>query len=139
MATVLLRSVGARYTTQITTEHHTLISDEPRPEGDDLGPTPYELLLAGLGACTSMTLLMYARRKGWPLAGVQIELEHDRVHASDCADCEGTAGRLEVIRRRIHLEGDLSADQRERLAEIARKCPVHKTLTAPPEVLDELV
>lgn len=139
MAEVLLRSVGSRYTTQVTTAHHSVIGDEPRPEGDDLGPTPYELLLAALGACTSMTLLMYARRKGWPLVEVQIELEHDRVHAEDCADCEGTEGRLQVIRRRIHLEGDLSPEQRQRLAEIARNCPVHKTLAAPPEVLDELV
>lgn len=139
MATVLLRSVGTRYTTQITTEHHAIIADEPRPEGDDLGASPYEMLLAALEACTSMTLLMYARRQGWSLEEVQIELSHDRAHAVDCGDCEGPEGRLEVIRRRIHLEGDLTSEQREKLAEIARRCPVHKTLAAPPEVLDELV
>ncbi len=139
MAQVLVRSIGSRYTTQVTMDRHALIADEPRPESDDLGATPYELLLAGLGACTSMTLLMYARREGWPLEDVQIDLDFGRVYAEDCADCEGTEGRLHVIRRRIHLEGDLTAEQRKRLAEIARKCPVHKTLAAPPEVLDELV
>ena len=86
-ATVLGRSVGGRYTTQLTTSHHAIISDEPAPDGDDLGPTPYELLLSALGACTSMTLLMYARRKGWPLEDVHVELTHDRLHAADCADC----------------------------------------------------
>jgi putative redox protein len=138
MASVLLRSVGDRYTTQVTTQHHAVISDEPSPDGDDLGPTPYELLLAALGACTSMTLLMYARRLGWPLQNVQIELTHERRHAEDCEDCEDPGARLEVIRRSIRLEGDLTSEQRSRLAEIARKCPVHRTLVASPEVIDEL-
>lgn len=138
MAQVLLRSVGSRLTTQVTTEHHAVIADEPAPAGDDLGPTPYELVLAALGSCTSMTLLMYARRKEWPLEAVQIELQHDRVHADDCADCETEDGRLDVIRRRIRLEGDLSGDQRERLLEIARRCPVHQTIVSGPEILDEL-
>lgn len=137
MAQVLLRSVGSRFTTQVTTEHHAVIADEPEPTGDDLGPTPYELLLAGLGSCTSMTVFMYARRKAWPLEGIQIELRHDRVHADDCADCEAPEGRLDVIRRRIRLEGDLSDAQRARLLQIARKCPVHKTITSAPEILDE--
>lgn len=139
MAGVLLRSVGSRYTTQVTTEHHTVIADEAEPDGDDLGPTPYELLLAALGACTSMTLLMYARRLGWPLEEVQVELTHERQHARDCEDCEGDDTRLDVIHRRIRLEGQLSADQRGKLLEIAQRCPVHKTLVAAPEVLDELV
>ena len=138
MATVFGRSVGERYTTQIISDGHSVIADEPRPEGDDLGPSPYELLLAALGACTSMTLLMYARRKGWPLEQVQVELTHDRVHARDCEECEGEEGRVEVIRRSIVLEGDLDAEQRQRLAEIATRCPVHKTLAAAPTIIDEV-
>ena len=138
MATVFGRSVGERYITQITSDRHSVIADEPVPEGDDLGPSPYELLLAALGACTSMTLLMYARRKGWPLEQVQVELTHDRVHARDCEDCEGEEGRVEVIRRSIVLEGDLDAEQRQRLAEIATRCPVHKTLAAAPTIIDEV-
>jgi len=136
--TVLLRSVGDRYTTQITTSHHTVVADEPAPAGDDLGPNPYELLLAALGACTSMTLLMYARRVGWPLTGVQIELTHERVHPEDCEDCESPGSLIEIIRRNIRLEGDLTGEQRKKLAEIARKCPVHKTLATAPQVLDEV-
>ncbi len=134
--TVLGRSVGGRYTTQITTSHHQVIADEPAPEGDDLGPTPYELLLSALGACTSMTLLMYARRKGWPLEEVQVELTHDRVHARDCDDCEEGDVKLELIRRHIRLLGPLSSEQRDRLTEIARRCPVHRTLSAPPRIED---
>jgi putative redox protein len=139
MASVLLRSVGSRYTTQVTTQHHAVIADEPAPGGDDLGPTPYELLLAALGACTSMTMLMYARRLGWPLEQVQIELTHEREHAQDCEDCEDGSSRLEVIHRKIRLEGQLSTEQRAKLGEIARRCPVHKTLATPPEVRDEVV
>ncbi len=105
MASVVLRSVGSRYVTQVTTDHHSLVADEPQPDGDDLGATPYEFLLAALGSCTSMTLLMYARRKGWPLEEVQIELTHERVHAEDCADCETGEGRIQVIRRRITSPG----------------------------------
>lgn len=134
--TVLGRSVGQRYTTQLTTEHHSIIADEPAPEGDDLGPTPYELLLSALGACTSMTLLMYARRKGWPLQQVQVELTHDRVHVEDCVDCEDDDSRIELIRRQVVLVGPLSAEQRERLQEIAKRCPVHRTLEASPRIED---
>lgn len=136
MTTVLLRNVGDTYTTQITTERHAFFADEPSPVGDDQGPTPYELLLGALGSCTSMTLLMYARRKGWPLTGVQIELAHGRDHARDCEDCEEATSSLETIERRIHLEGELSDEQRERLMEIAKRCPVHKTLAAAPRVFD---
>ncbi len=137
-ATVLGRSVGSRYTTQLTTSHHSIIADEPAPEGDDLGPTPYELLLSALGACTSMTLLMYARRKGWPLEEVQIELTHDRVHATDCVDCEEGDARVEVITRQIRLVGPLTEDQRARLGEMARRCPVHRTLSALPRIEDTI-
>lgn len=138
MATISVRSVGGRYSTRIEGEGHAFVADEPAPSGDDLGPSPYELLLAALGACTSMTLLMYARRNGWPLEQVHIELSHDRMHADDCAECEQEGGRVEVIRRSIRLEGDLNAEQRERLAYIATRCPVHKTLANPPTIIDEV-
>lgn len=136
MTTVLLRSVGDRFTTQVTTARHAIVADEPQPEGDDLGPSPYELLLAALGACTSMTLQMYARRKGWPLAEVQVELSHDRSHAADCGGCEDGAVALETVHRRIRLEGALTSDQRERLMQIAQRCPVHQTLSRGVRVLD---
>jgi putative redox protein len=138
LAQTSTRSVGARYTSRVVAEGHTFIADEPAPAGDDLGPTPYELLLAALGACTSMTLLMYARRNDWPLEAVSIDLTHDRVHAQDCEECEQESGRVEVIRRSITLEGDLDDEQRERLAYIATRCPVHKTLASPPTILDEV-
>lgn len=136
MTTVLLRNLGDTYTTQITTDRHAFLADEPSPVGDDQGPTPYELLLGALGACTSMTLLMYARRKGWSLTGVQIELAHTRDHAQDCEDCEETPRSLETIERRMHFEGELTEEQRERLMEIAQRCPVHRTLAAAPRVID---
>lgn len=138
MASVSVRSSGDRYTTRIEADGHTIVVDEPAPDGDDLGPSPYELLLGALGACTSMTLLMYARRKGWPLQQVHIDLSHERVHAEDCAECEQDGGRIEVIRRSIRLEGDLDDEQRERLSYIATRCPVHKTLAESPTVIDEV-
>ncbi len=137
-ATVLGRSVGSRYTTQITTAHHQVIADEPGPEGDDLGPAPYELLLSALGACTSMTLLMYARRKVWPLEEVHVELTHERDYARDCEDCDGSEVQLERVRRHIRLVGPLTEAQRVRLAEIAARCPVHRTLSAATRIEDVL-
>jgi len=134
--TVVLRSVGERYTTQVTTEHHSLVADEPAPDGDDLGPTPYELLLGALGSCTSMTLLMYARRNGWPLREVQIELSHQRDYVEDCDNCEDPAAKLEAVVRRIHLEGPLSEEQRARLLQVARRCPVGKTLESALKIVD---
>jgi putative redox protein len=118
------------YTQQITVGEHRLGSDEPRPTGDDAGPTPYDLLLAGLGACTSMTVRMYADRKGWPLEQVQVTLRHSRIHAKDCADCETRAGWIDHIDRDIELSGDLDDSQRQRLLQIAERCPVHQTLTS---------
>ena len=136
MATVSVKSTGDGFETHITTGDHLIVGDEPPPAGADQGPDPYELLLAALGACTSMTLLAYARRQGWKLDRVDVELSHDRVYAKDCEECEGTEGRVEVIRRQITVEGDLNTEQRARLAYIATRCPVHKTLSNPPTIID---
>src|SRR6185369_13082510 len=108
---------------------HTLVADEPVDAGgDDAGPNPYELLLAALGACTSMTLLIYARRKDWPLERVEVRLSHQRIHARDCADCEQVEGYLDHVDKEIAVSGPLTQDQVERLGEIAEKCPVNRTL-----------
>ena len=112
----------------ITAGRHRLTADEPVPIGEDTGPTPYDLLLASLGACTSMTVRMYAQRKQWPLAGVSVSLRHSRIHAADCADCETHVGKIDRIGRIIRLDGDLDEQQRRRLFEIADRCPVHRTL-----------
>ena len=118
------------YTQQITAGHHRLVADEPRPIGDDAGPNPYDLVLAGLGACTSMTLRMYANRKGWPLDSISVTLRHSRIHAEDCAHCETTKGWIGHIDREIELTGALDDSQRQRLLQIADQCPVHQTLTS---------
>jgi putative redox protein len=126
---VEVHGTRARYRTDVRVGPHLLLADEPRKMGGtDLGPGPYDYLLAGLGACTSMTLRMYADRKGWPLDEVRVRLSHRKVHAKDCEDCESTTGRIEEITRELQLEGDLDAEQRERLVEIADRCPVHRTL-----------
>jgi putative redox protein len=105
------------------------MADEPESVGGlDSGPGPYDFLLAGLGACTAMTIRMYADKKGWPLRRVRVALDHDKVHAQDCADCETREGKVDEITRTIALEGDLDAEQRARILEIADKCPVHRTL-----------
>lgn len=105
------------------------ISDEPAElGGGGLGPGPYELLLAGLGSCTAITLRMYADRKRWPLDRVGIALSHEKIHAKDCDDCETEGGTVDEIRLELELEGDLTDEQRARLHEIAHKCPVHRTL-----------
>jgi uncharacterized OsmC-like protein len=127
--TVTVTETGT-YTQQITAGRHRLVSDEPRPIGDDAGPTPYDLLLAGLGACTSMTVRMYANRKGWPLEQVRVTLRHSRIHAEDCAECETERGWIDHIDRDVELTGDLDDTQRQRLMHIAERCPVHQTLTS---------
>ena len=110
---------------------HHLRSDEPASAGgSDTGATPYDLLLAALGSCTSMTVAMYARRKRWPLERVTVRLRHSRVHAEDCAACDTEASKLTVIDREIELDGALGDEQRSRLLAIANRCPVHRTLTA---------
>ncbi len=138
MAKVVVRS-DESLRQEITSGRHRLVADEPvEAGGGDAGPDPYALLLAALGACTSMTLRLYARRKGWPLEAVTVELEHAKVHAQDCVDCENEASRVDQVRRRVRLHGPLDAVQVARLAEIARRCPVHKTLVAGVRVTDEV-
>jgi putative redox protein len=118
-----------RFAQLVQAGRHRLRADEPvAVGGDDSGFGPYDLLLAALGACTSMTVRMYAEQKRWPLRRVSVELEHDKVHAADCAECETREGRIDRIERVLTLEGDLDDSQRQRLLEIANKCPVHRTL-----------
>jgi len=113
----------------IVAGRHTLVADEPLAAGgSDQGPSPYELLAAALGSCTSMTLRLYASRKGWPLSRVVVTVRHERIHAADCADCETKEGRVDQLRREIVLEGPLDPAQRARLLEIADHCPIHRTL-----------
>jgi putative redox protein len=116
---------------EITAGTHHFLADEPVAAGGlDSGPGPYDLLLAALGACTSMTLRLYADRKQLPLARTQVRLRHSRIHAADCAECETKEGMLDRIERVISFDGELDADVRKRLLEIADKCPVHRTLTS---------
>jgi uncharacterized OsmC-like protein len=110
---------------------HALQADELSDSGgDDVGPDPYELLLAALGACASITVRMYAERKLWPLEGVHIVLTHAKIHAEDCATCDSKSAMIDQIEMGISFVGDLSEDQQRRLLEIASICPVHRTLTS---------
>jgi len=133
------RSSG-RFIQELAAGRHRLTADEPTDHGgDDSGPTPYDLLLWGLGACTAMTLRIYAERKGWPLDRVEVRLRHEKIHARDCADCETREGRIDRIDRRLTLLGPLDAKQREKLLEISDKCPVHRTLTGEIKIDTELM
>lgn len=125
------RTQSGTFYTDIAIRHHTLVADEPKSVGgQDLGPTPYDYLLAGLGSCTSMTLQMYAGRKEWPLEEARIRLRHRRLHATDCEECAEGDSRMDVIDREVELIGPLDEAQRRRLLEIADRCPVHRTLEA---------
>ena len=117
------------FRTDITVRGHELIADEPESVGGTgMGPDPYDYLLAALGSCTSMTIRMYADRKKWPLESVVVRLKHQKIHAEDCRECETKSGKVDIIEREIELIGPLDKEQRERLLEIANRCPVHRTL-----------
>ncbi len=127
---VVVRGHPGVLTQTAHTASHQMVIDEPLSlGGEDSGPTPYDLLLASLGACTAITLRMYAKRKGWPLEEIEVALSHDRIHARDCTDCEAETGMVDRIDRDIRIIGDLDAEQRQRLLQIADACPVHKTLS----------
>ena|SRR5262245_58462030 len=128
------------YTQTIDAGGHPLMADEPlEVGGQDKGPNPYELLLSALGACTSMTIRLYADRRGWPLKGITVRLRHDKIYAEDCQDCETKEGRIDRIEREIRLEGDLNDDQRSQLLKIADRCPVSQTLRSEVKIASRLV
>jgi putative redox protein len=128
---VIVSGSAAEFVQEIVAGPHRMIADEPASAGGtDRGPSPYEFLLAALGSCTSMTVGMYARRKGWPLEYVTVNLRHFRIHASDCAECDTREGMVFRIERDIHFVGNLTPEQRSKLLDIANKCPVHQTLTS---------
>jgi putative redox protein len=133
---VVQETRNGKFQQNVTVGPHRLLADEPAGAGgNDTGPGPYDLLLAGLGACTSMTMRLYADRKALPLERTTVTLRHSKIYAKDCAECETTEGMLDQIERVIAMEGPLTAEQRQRLMEIADKCPVHRTLTSEIRIL----
>ena len=124
----------------VTIGAHSFAADEPvAAGGGDTGPSPYDLLCAALGACTSMTVSVYARRKGWPLESVKVHVRHSKIHARDCAECETKEGMVDRLEREIELVGAVDEAQRQRLLEIANKCPVHRTLTSEISIATRLI
>ena len=129
-----------KFSLEIAAGPHRLVADEPHEVGgDDTGPRPHEFVLAGLGACTAMTLRLYADRKGMPLKHVSVRLTHRKIDAKNCPDCVTTEGQVEEMTREIVLTGDLDDEARRRLLEIADKCPVHRTLTGEIKIRTSLV
>jgi len=136
---VLVRGGAVGFAQEIAVGPHRLVADEPASMGGtEAGPNPYDLLLASLGSCTSMTVALYARRKQWPLESVTVRLRHARIHAVDCRDCETHEGMIDRIEVDLELLGPLTEEQRARLLEIAGKCPVHRTLTSEIDVRTHL-
>jgi uncharacterized OsmC-like protein/alpha-beta hydrolase superfamily lysophospholipase len=136
---VVRETRNSRFQQTVTAGPHRLLADEPAAAGgEDTGLAPYDFLLAGLGACTSMTMRLYAERKSLPLERTTVTLRHSKIHAQDCAECETREGMLDQIDRIIAMEGPLDVEQRKRLMEIADKCPVHRTLTSEIRILTQL-
>jgi putative redox protein len=137
---VIVRGSAGGFAQEIHAGRHRLHADEPvSAGGGDTGPSPYDLLLTSLGACTSMTVGMYARRKAWPLGDVTVHLRHSKIYAKDCEECETKEGMLDRIERDIQLGGPLTDEQRAKLLEIANKCPVHRTLISEIQIRTRLV
>ena len=127
---VMARLEDDGFTTEILAGQHMLIADEPESfGGNNFGPSPYQLLSSALGACTAMTIQMYARRKKWQIDEVKVHLTYDRDYEEDCANCEDQGAKIDHYYREIELVGELSEEQRQRCLEIANRCPVHKTLS----------
>ena len=129
------------YKVDLVARTHSLRADEPVDKGgDDTGPTPYELLLASIAACSAITMRLYAGRKGWDLQAAEIEVEHERVHADDCVECEKVEGQgyVDLIKKRIVLHGNLTPEQRARIAEIGGRCPVQKTIEKGAHFVEEV-
>ena len=139
MATVRAQ-LGPGVTTEITARQHTWLADEPVSlGGSDEGPNPYELLLGSLAACITITLRLYANHKGIALDGVDVDIEFDRVHAEDCMECDDPGGGLiERMRSRVTFRGTFDEAQRKRLAQVAQRCPVHKTLARGVQIFDSV-
>ncbi|HEY5775755.1 MAG TPA: alpha/beta fold hydrolase, partial [Xanthomonadales bacterium] len=136
---VMVTEKNRQFTRTVITDSHVWLADEPTAVGGgDLGPDPYEHLLAALGTCTSMTIRMYANHKKLPLDDVTVTLSHDRQYASDCEGCETAPGKIEVINRTVTLKGDLSEEVRQRLLQIADRCPVHRTLRSDLKIQTQL-
>jgi uncharacterized OsmC-like protein len=131
--TVVVSETGAgKFTNAIVTgSGHLMNADEPPSVGGtDTGPTPYDLLLAALGACKSMTMRMYANHKGYNLDHAEVRLSHDKIHAEDCENCDTKNGKVDHIQAEISISGDLTDEERQKIFEIAEKCPVHRTITS---------
>lgn len=137
---VLVTETGnGHYEVLVEAGRHAFLADEPTSiGGGDMGPDPYQLLSAGLGACTAITLRMYANRKGWPLEKVSVEVSHEKGHAEDCERCE-EGRKVDIFERHLSIQGNLDEEQRARLLEIADKCPVHRTLMEPGMVRTKLL
>jgi putative redox protein len=128
---VIVHGTAAGFAQEIEIGSHELYADEPVSfGGTESGPSPYDLLLAALGSCTSMTIGFYARKRSWPLEKIIVSLRHSRIHAADCEDCETKEGKIDRIDLDIQLTGSLTDEQRAKLIEVAGKCPVHQTLTS---------
>ena len=137
---MIIEGAASGYAQRVTVGRHELKADEPIDAGGtDTGPSPYDLLAAALGTCTSMTIGYFARKREWPLESVTVQVRHSKVHAADCASCETKEGRIDRLERTIALIGPLNDEQRQELLRIAERCPVHRTLTSKIDIRTSLV